>query len=76
MLLADQWKEFSAMVMHSEAPLVQRIEMRRAFYAGAAEVTRMVLKMAEQEEPDAIHAMNSLVDEIDHFAQAVQNGEA
>jgi len=32
--IAEQWDAFSALVMPKDAPTLQRLEMRRAFYAG------------------------------------------
>ena len=43
LLMAEQWDQFARAVVPVGAPLVQRQEMRRAFYAGAQAILFRVI---------------------------------
>lgn len=40
--LADEWRDFERQIMPKDAPRVQRVEMKRAWYAGAVTLFALV----------------------------------
>jgi hypothetical protein len=79
LLVGEQWDQFCRAVMPENAPLAQRREMRRAFYAGAQCILfSMIDKLAPGNDPtDADLAMMSGIQrELSDFADLVKNGRA
>lgn len=66
--LSDYWEEFAERILHPDAPLVQRLEVRRAFYVGAASVLEAYLVIGtERDEEFATQVLRNLEDEITVF---------
>ena len=77
LLMAEQWDQFARAVVPVGAPLVQRQEMRRAFYAGAQAILfRVIAAFAPEEEPtpEDLQIMSDLERELSDFAVAVKEG--
>lgn len=73
--VAQLWYEFSHRVLPPTAPEIQRIEMRRAFYAGFYGCITASVEIADQcQGHSAALAFQTLDDECRLFAQAVQDG--
>jgi hypothetical protein len=77
--LAAGWTSFEQNVFSPGIGPVQRREMRRAFYSGAAELFSTIMAMLEPGE-DATDAdltrMNDLHDELERFKEDLQGGRA
>jgi hypothetical protein len=78
-LMAEQWNEFACVTLPENCGLLQRQEMRRAFYAGAQTILfRVIVALAPEAEPTAedLHLMDDLDQELKDFARSVQEGRA
>ena len=79
-LIEEEWLEFSLMVMPPNAPAVQRIEMRRAFYAGAHALLCLMQQKVSAGTDDPTEAdldmMQGLSDELAAFNAEVAAGRA
>lgn len=76
--LAGAWESFERSVLATAGP-VQRREMRRAFYAGAAGVIGLIMNQLEAGDdatPGDLAMMDSVLDEINAFGRAVTEGKA
>lgn len=78
-LIKENWDQFEKQAIHKRAPDIQRQEMRRAFYAGAA-ITYVALSRAVSEgdgvSDDDVSVLRDFEDELLAFSKAVQAGEA
>jgi hypothetical protein len=79
--IENEWNGFLAAVDLDDAPVVQKIEMRRAFFAGAAAVVGVMSELAMKEEEhgctdETDSALESLLEELGDFSLAVKNGVA
>ena len=70
------WREWDRLIL-SEAGDVQRNEMRRAFFAGAAATLQLMTTVAtELPDDDACKALQGWLDECNEFGNAVADGRA
>lgn len=77
MRIEDQWIEFRGKVIPADAPPVQVIEMRRAFYAGVEALLRITQTAFDSSSEATDGDVQVLVDvesELKEFARLVQNG--
>jgi hypothetical protein len=77
--LADEWAEFSRLIVPRNAPEVQRVEMRRAWYAGAAAMFGLMTGGldADHEPTDLdVAYVESLSEEIETFSRDLARGKA
>lgn len=78
--LAYVWRAYVRMILDPiKADRIQRIETKRAFYAGAsAAVTILVTNLSPDREPTAedFALMDSVVAELDNFGTEVRSGRA
>jgi hypothetical protein len=77
--LADQWRDFEARALPANVGEVQRIEMRRAFYAGAQALLGTLVNLFDSDrEPteNDLKAMDAIKAELDQFAADVKGGVA
>jgi hypothetical protein len=76
--LDEEWRDFDRQCIPPTAPELQRVEMKRAWYAGAA--TFFSLAGDLDSEPDATELdlayVTSLENEIKAFAIALSEGRA
>jgi hypothetical protein len=73
------WRSYSEAVIPADAPDVQRVESRRAFYAGAQAAMAGLLSFLDPgEEPTQadLDRMTALTKELDDFARHVRQGRA
>jgi hypothetical protein len=69
------WTRFERMVVPADAGPVQRAEMRKSFYAGAATLFRMLVDLSEgvsegnEPSPNDMKLMDGLAAEIEEFGQ-------
>lgn len=78
-LMAEQWDQFARAVLPPNTPAVQRLEMRRAFYAGAQAILfRVIAAFAPETEPTEadLAVMSDLEQELKDFAKSVAEGRA
>jgi hypothetical protein len=78
-LVSEQWNEFARQVLPPACGMIQRQEMRRAFYAGAESILfRVIQAFAPENEPtDAdLQIMQDVSDELKDFATDVKEGRA
>ncbi len=77
--IEDQWMDFRARVVPVDAPAEQLMEMRRAFYAGAEALLRVVLTglaPCEDSTPEDEKLMDEIDAELAAFAELVAMGVA
>jgi hypothetical protein len=77
MLMLGEWRKFSAAVLPANCPDVQRVEMRRAFYAGAQAILfRVITSFAPESEPTEadLKLMDDVHRELLDFAKDVEAG--
>lgn len=77
--LAQEWDQFARTILPKGAPEVQRVETRRAFYAGAGAMFGLLTGGldADHEPTDLdVAYVESLSVEIQAFAAALARGEA
>lgn len=77
--LAEEWDEFARQVMPKDAPKVQRVEMRRAWYAGAAAMLGLVSGGldADREPTDLdVAYLESIHQELIAFSRDIARGKA
>jgi hypothetical protein len=71
------WESYAAQVLPKEAPAVQVIECRRAFYAGAYSLgVTMTQEVSELPDREAMAAITALRLECSEFLDAVVEGKA
>lgn len=78
-LIADAWRDFEIQVIPLDAPEVQRVESRRAFYAGAVTLFSGIMSILEPgEEPTEqdLETMDAIKAEIDAYAKELRDGKA
>lgn len=76
--MAARWDSFNLLVVPANASATQRREMRRAFYAGAAELMESMCEIDDaglDEEAEAA-ACDALYGELQAFGKAVETGHA
>lgn len=69
-LIADAWRDFEIQIVPLDAPKVQRVETRRAFYQGAIAMFSGIVRMLEPgQEPTEkdLGKMDAIQAEIDQF---------
>ena len=72
-----EWDSFLKVVISEDAPTVQKIEMKRAFYAGAKSFFNVQIQIPDGISKEAEEAMLSgLVDELEQFRAEIKNGRA
>lgn len=79
-IIEEGWKQYEADIIPADAPEVQRIESRRAFYAGAFVTFTCLLENmspgpGELTESDD-KLMEGVKDEIEHFYAELAAGRA
>lgn len=77
-LMAEQWDEFSK-ILPSNCSVVQKTEMRRAFYAGAQSILYKLMNSfdAGSDPSDTdLTLMEDVTTELNEFANSVAMGRA
>ena len=76
--IAAEWERYAASVLPASAPEIQRIECRRAFYAGAMSTLAIVEGLGEDHvsEDAGIAILNGLKDESERFVAQIHAGQA
>jgi hypothetical protein len=76
--LHNMWIGFAEALPH-DAPVQQRIDMRRAFYAGAASLFDLMAHCLDPEEEPTerdLDYVSSLKKELDDFTESLARGQA
>jgi hypothetical protein len=75
--VANRWDQFCALVLPPNCSTVQRVEMRRAFYAGAQAFQRIMLdELAQLDDKAAAKMMLAIDGEFARFGREVAQGLA
>lgn len=74
--IEQKWKDYRFAVVPLDAPEVQTIESKRAYYAGAAAVIKMALHFTGQTQAEAQRNMQKLRQECERFQAEVVAGRA
>ena len=77
--LAEEWSSYEARVLPKNAGDVQRIETRRAFYAGAGAFLACMqgnLEAGPEATDGDVENLDTLVKELETFAHQVKGGVA
>lgn len=79
MLVLEQWNEFVRMTLRPDAPAIQKLEMRRAFYGGAYMILFRVmaeLSAGGETTPADLETMRDIQPELTEFLELVKAGRA
>ena len=70
--IEEVWKLFAGLVLPPNVPPIQFIEMRKAFYAGAAAMLELVMMVGDDsfEEDAGVQRLESLSQELTEFAKS------
>lgn len=71
--LRDQWDAFERDVLPASAGRIQRLETRRAFYAGMGAMMHLVVATSELPEEEAIARMQALNDEMGRWLDLLRS---
>lgn len=74
--IANQWGTFAELVMPKSAPDSQRVEMRRAFYAGFHGAITMLTHNVGGSKDEGVALLQALEAEAQQFARRIAKGEA
>lgn len=74
--LRQKWESYLTEVLPADAPEIQRVECRRAFYAGAKAVQAMLLATSELDEDSAVAVLERLDGELEAFKRDCVEGMA
>lgn len=74
--IAKAWEEYRTGVLPKNAPPIQVMETRRAFYAGAQCFFAATLEFSDQDTPDerGVDALEAMNQELQGFARDVVEG--
>lgn len=78
LLMAEQWDLYARTVLPKDAPHVQKLETRRAFYSGAQAILfRVIQAFSPESEPSEadLQVMTDLHEELQDFARAIAEGK-
>lgn len=78
-MLAGQWELFLKMIVPKDAERNQVVETRRAFYAGAEAVMRIMKEIGDRPEIDedrGVKVLESMDQELREFGRAIAEGRA
>lgn len=73
--LAAQWDSYRLLVVPAEAPANQVTECRRAFYAGAEAMRRVLLAIGDGPTEDELAECDKVDAELRDFCRSVLRGE-
>jgi hypothetical protein len=76
-IIADGWKEYRTQVISPDAPEVQLIECKRAFFAGARSLMssmQALIDLNEEPTEDQMLMLDDIEDEMARYAQDVLTG--
>lgn len=74
--IGREWEAFAASVLPPDAHATQRVEMRRAFFAGAATALSLLANLADSPEDAAVGGLEDLHEECREFARRIARGQA
>jgi hypothetical protein len=75
--LAQQWQKFRTEILPLHCGMIQLIETRRAFYAGAAACMSINCQMADEAtEEEGVAILDSVAAELKQFGQDIEAGRA
>ena len=74
--IGEGWERYARDVMPADAQKVQRIETRRAFYAGAIQALGVVLRIAALPEAEGVALLQDMHLEVTEFSERADKGEA
>lgn len=77
--IAPLWNQFSKRILPDSASDMERLQMRRSFYAGASLLFSIVTEKTNDpniSSTDGARFMGELANEITSFADQISNGKA
>lgn len=76
--VASEWEGYVEAVMPKDAPPIQRKEMRRSFYAGAAAILAIQSDISSDQVSEAagVAILQGLHEEMRDFLVQMKNGSA
>jgi hypothetical protein len=76
--LASNWAHFSREILDPvQAGVTQRVEMRRAFYAGAASMWALMFEAMEPEDEEVCElGLKVIQDEMEGWIEVLKKGKA
>jgi len=74
--IQSQWEAFCVLCMPKDAPQIQMQEMKRAFYAGAEGMIRLLHTTGEASEDGGVMMIEGWHEECRQFALQVVRGKA
>lgn len=75
-LVKEIWDQYEKEVLPSGAGNVQRLETKRAFYAGAASMFNLLCKIDEYSDctMNSMQGIRAVLTEIEDFVKSVKGG--
>jgi hypothetical protein len=73
--IEDLWQELARGIFVDEISDIQRIEMRRAFYAGATAMFLMLLDVSRSDEAGATRFIKAVTEEIVDWQARLKRSE-
>jgi hypothetical protein len=74
--IEERWKTYRLRVIPLDAPELQAIEGRRAFYAGAQTVLDLMLRSTAQGQVQAVREIKALKADVEDFRALVRADKA
>lgn len=76
--IEQEWQTLCSGIFNGDEPEIQRSEMKRAFYSGAASVLGIYVRIGEADvsEDQAITVIEQIAAELGAFGEAISNGKA
>lgn len=78
MIVETLWREFEQLCIPQTAPMIQRQEMRRSFYAGVEGAMKVLREIGEDDVSDdaGVRVLESMNGELREFKKSMLRGEA
>ena len=76
MRIAEHWSEYARQVLPETAGMTQRVETRRAFYAGARALLKTLEEVSGLSEEQGVEILEQLEGECDDFLEDLKQGRA
>jgi hypothetical protein len=75
-IIREEWESYQRAVLPKDAGKTQKLETRRAFYAGAAAFYKIVFEIGDANSPEdkGVDVLESLAEELQRFADGIRNG--
>ena len=70
--IAEAWVYFQNRVIHTDAPQIQKDEMRKAFFAGASSCFDLMMDISDLPQSDVELKMSELHEEFSNYGKMLK----